>query len=124
MPYEIPQQLQYEEKIIFGLTFKQLIYGAIFVIPALIIVLMTKFNLYIKVFIAMNLVGIAVLFMFFNFSSYLRSLISWLKFRQVSLMQPKMIQFLGIEKIENGVVYVSKNKKTNAGNAIFKWRRR
>ena len=30
MSYEIPQQLEYKEKIIFGLTFSQLLYALIF----------------------------------------------------------------------------------------------
>ena len=30
MTYQIPQQLQYKEKIMFGLTFKQLAYASIF----------------------------------------------------------------------------------------------
>ena len=111
MPYEIPQQLQYEEKIIFGLTFKQLFYVAVFIVPALIIFLKTNLSIYIKLLIGSNLIGLACLFMFFNFSTYLMNLVSWLKFREAWLMEPKMIQFLGIEKIENGVVYVWKGKK-------------
>lgn len=111
MPYEIPQQLQYEEKIMFGLTFKQLIYAAIFIVPALIIFLKTNLDIYIKIFIATILIGLGSLFMFFSFSSYLSELLTWFKFREIFLMEPKMIQFLGIEKIENGVVYVWKTKK-------------
>jgi len=111
MPYEIPQQLQYEEKIIFGLTFKQLIYAAIFVIPALFIFLKTNLDIYVKSVIGVILIGIATLFIFFDFFSNLRNFISWIKFREAWLLQPKMIQFLGIEKIDKGVVYVWKTKK-------------
>lgn len=111
MPYEIPQHLQYEEKIIFGLTFKQLIYAVIFIVPALIIFLKTDLDIYIKAIIGIFLVGIAFLFMFFSFSSYSMNMLTWLRFREVLLMEPKMIQFLGIEKIDQGVVYVWKIKK-------------
>lgn len=111
MPYEIPQQLQYEEKIIFGLTFKQLLYAAIFIIPALAIFLRTKLDIFLKIGIGIILVGIASLFMFFNFASYMKDMLSWLQFREVKLMDPKMIQFLGIKKIDKEVVYVSKTKK-------------
>ena len=111
MSYEIPQQLQYEEKIIFGLTFKQLVYAIIFILPALIIFLKSDWNFYLKLGTCVTLIGIASLFMFFEFSSYLKDFFTWLKFRKVWLMEPKMIQFLGIEKIENGVVYVWKTKK-------------
>ena len=111
MPYEIPQQLQYEEKIIFNLTFRQLMYAAIFVVPALLIFLKTNWNLYVKLTIGTILIGFGSLFMFFNFASYLRNIIEWYKTRELLLMDAKMIQFLGIEKIENGVIYVWKAKK-------------
>ena len=111
MPYEIPQQLQYEEKIIFGLTFKQLIYAAIFMFPALFIFLKTDWDIYVKSVILVILLGIASLFIFFNLFSNLRNFMSWVKFREAWLLQPKMIQFLGIEKIDKGVVYVWKTKK-------------
>ena len=112
MPYEIPQQLQYEEKIIFGLTFKQLIYSAIFGAPALFVFMKTHFGIYVKLAIGAPLLGLACLFMFFNFSSYIKNMTSWLKFREVSIMQPKMVQFLGIEKIKDGVIYVKAAKKS------------
>lgn len=111
MAYEIPQQLKYEEKIVFGLTFRQLTYSALFILPALAIFLRTSLNIYLKVTLAFILIGAATLFMFFDFASYLWDLIAWLKFREAHLMDPKMIQFLGIKKIEKGVVYANKAKK-------------
>ena len=113
MAYEIPQQLQYEEKIIFGLTFKQLFYGVIFLLPSLYIFMKTGFGLYIKLFLGTLLIGIACLFMFFGFEAYIRNMLSWLKFRKASHMDPKMIKFLGIKKIENGVIHVICPKKYN-----------
>ena len=111
MSYEIQQQLQYEEKIIFGLTFKQLLYAVIFGVPCLIIFFKTKMGIVPKSCIAALLMGTASLFMFFDFSGYIKNMVYWFKFRDVSLMDAKMIQFIGIEKIENGVVYVNKAKK-------------
>ena len=64
MGYEIPQKLQYEEKIIFGLTFKQLAYAALLILPAILIFLKTNINIYAKAVIAAILSGIAFLFMF------------------------------------------------------------
>ena len=113
MSYEIPQQLQYEEKIIFGLTFRQLFYATLFVSPCLVIFFKTKVDIYIKAAITAILFGIASLFMFFNFSSYLKNILNWVKFREMHIMEPKMVQFLGIEKIQNGVIYVSKTKKSS-----------
>ncbi|MBI2657616.1 PrgI family protein [Candidatus Woesearchaeota archaeon] len=111
MSYEIPQQLQYEEKIIFGLTFKQLIYACIFGIPCLLIFFKSKIDIYIRAVIAMVLLGVASLFMFFNFSTYLKNILNWFKFREIRHLDLKMVQFIGIEKIQNGVVYVCKDKK-------------
>ena len=120
MPYEIPQQLQYEEKIIFGLTFKQLLFAILFLGPAIIIFFKTHLNIYVKSAFAAILAFIAILFMFFDISSYFRNMFHWMRFREVSIMDLKMIQFLGLEKIENGVVYVSKNKKLVAVSKIPK----
>ena len=113
MPYEIPQQLQYEEKIVFGLTFRQLVYALVFGLPSIMIFMKTHFSIYLKIILGAPLIGLACLFMFFNFSSYIRNMISWLKFREVSINQQKMIQFLGIEKIKDGTVYVNQSKKSH-----------
>lgn len=112
MSYEIPQQLQYEEKIIFGLTFKQLFYAALFMVPSLFIFFKTRIDIYIKAVLTALLLGTASLFMFFNFSTYIGNVLNWTKFREINIMDKKMIQFLAIEKIQNGVVYVSKTKKS------------
>ncbi|MBL7054875.1 PrgI family protein [Candidatus Woesearchaeota archaeon] len=112
MSYEIPQKLQYEEKIIFGLTFKQIVYALFLILPALIIFLKSSLNFYAKLVIAVLLVGTAFLFMFCDFSSYIKNMLSWFKFREMSLMDSKMINFMGIEKIEEGVLYVRKYKKS------------
>ena len=110
MAYEIPQKLQYEEKIIFGLTFKQLAYAMLLILPAILIFLKTDINMYAKLAIASILSGLAFLFMFFDFSSYSKNMISWIKTREMWFMDGKMQNFLGIEKIEKGVLYVRKNK--------------
>ncbi len=108
MPYEIPQKLQYEEKIIFNLTFKQMLYLLIFGLPALIIFLKTNLNIVAKAIIGSLLLGIAAMFMFFNFSNKILDFLSWFNFREVWLMDKKMKDFLGIEKAEDGVFYVQK----------------
>jgi hypothetical protein len=108
MPYEIPQKLQYEEKIVFNLTFKQMIYLLIFGFPALIIFLKTSLNIVAKAIVGVVLLGTAAMFMFFEFSSKIADFLSWFKFREVWLMDKKMKDFLGIEKVEEGVFYVQK----------------
>ncbi|MBU3940689.1 MAG: PrgI family protein [Nanoarchaeota archaeon] len=49
MAYEVPQELEYREKIIFGLDFEQLIYAIIFAPLALIIFFKTDFNQELKI---------------------------------------------------------------------------
>lgn len=114
MAYEIPQQLQYEERIIFGLTFKQLVYALSIGSPALLITFRTKMPFYAKATFLIILMAMACLFMFFNFSAYLLDLYSWLQFREASLMDLRMIKFIGIGKIQDGVVYVYKTKGNTA----------
>ncbi len=108
MSYEIPQKLQYEEKIIFGLTFKQLVYALIFLMPALFICMKTNWHIAIKGTIATLLIAIACLFMFFDFQSYLKNIFIWFKFREAFFMDKKMKEFIGVTKVENGVIYARK----------------
>lgn len=108
MPYEIPQKLQYEEKLLFGLTFKQIVYAALLIPLALIIFLKTGFHLYVRSFLSFLLVMLAVSFMFLNLKEHIINIWSWLKFREAWLMDKKMSKFLGIEKVENGNLYVKR----------------
>ena len=108
MAYEIPQKLQYEEKILFGLTFKQLVYALIFLLPALLIFLRTKIPLFLKMLIGMILITIGLLFMFFNFQSYAKNMLAWLRFRQATPDDKKMRDFIGSIRIEQSVIYVSR----------------
>jgi hypothetical protein len=108
MAYEIPQKLQYEEKILFGLTFKQLVYALILILPALVIFLKTKWDLYVKLAIDIFLISLAVMFMFCNFQNYLKNIFSWLKFREVFYVDKKMKDFIGIDKIEENIIYVNR----------------
>lgn len=107
MVYEIPQKLQYEEKVIFGLTFRQLSYAAVFLLPTLLWFMKSKLNIYLKASICTVPITIAVLFMFFNFKEYLKNIITWSKFREVFITDDKMFRFIGIEKVIGGVIYVS-----------------
>jgi hypothetical protein len=106
MAYEIPQKLQYEEKIIFGLTFRQLVYALIFLVPSLVIFLKTSFNIFIKLAICAVLISLGVMFMFFNLSRLIKNFLAWKKFRLALLMDEKMKEFLGIKNIENGILYI------------------
>ena len=111
MAYEIPQQLQYEEKIIFNLTAKQLGYASATILPAFLIFLKSGLGFYIKIIIGAALIGIGSLFMFFDFSSYLKNLLAMAMFREVNAKDKKMMGFLGLNKIKDGIIYVNKTPK-------------
>jgi hypothetical protein len=80
--YEIPQQLEYKEKIVFGLTFGQLIYAMIF-LPFAIIFFRLNIPLSVKFFLIFIPVSLAAGFMFFDLSSKIKNWYWWYKFREI-----------------------------------------
>lgn len=102
--YEIPQQLEYKEKIVFGLTFPQLAY--VFIFFPIVFSLLSKINapLEIRVVLACIPALLAVGFMFFGLSTHLKNWYTWLKLRE--LKEPDKIKSnLGIGEIKNGFIY-------------------
>ena len=76
MSYEIPQQLEYKEKIMFGLTFKQLSY--LFLFGFIDLVLLKKGHSAIILWsclITNSIVGIG--FIFFDFSGKIKLNTDW-----------------------------------------------
>jgi len=80
--YEIPQQLEYKEKIVFGLTFEQLIYALIF-LPIAIIFFRMKIPLPVKVFLIFIPVSLSAGFMFFDLLSKIKDWYWGYKFRKI-----------------------------------------
>ena len=76
MPYEIPSEVEYKEKIAFGLTFKQLLIALPFLLLEFIII-KAGLNIYTKGVVSVFISGLAVLFMFFELGSKIRNLIAW-----------------------------------------------
>jgi len=67
--------------------------------------------MYVKISIGMVLVGFGVMFMFFNLSNSIMNFLSWFRYRELWLMEASMMQFIGIEKIDKGEIYVWKTKR-------------
>lgn len=110
MAYEIPQQLAYKEKIIFGLTFKQLAYLFVFAPLISFIFFKTSLNFYFKVFLAINLSALAVGFIFLELDHHLRVWIGWLLTRK--LYKPKHLQkFIPIEAIQDNFILTRDKRK-------------
>mgnify|MGYP001574200259 CR=1 FL=1 len=98
--YEIPQELQYREKIVFGLTFQQLAWAILFLPIILIILAKTNYGLTTKLFLVSIPAILASLFMFFNLSSKIKDTIYWIKSRKITLSMNVMKDFLNIDKIK------------------------
>jgi len=81
--YEIPQQLAYKEKIVFGLTFEQLMYALIF-LPIAIIFFKMNIQLPVKIFLIAIPVSLAGGFMFFDLLSKIKDWYWWYKFREIT----------------------------------------
>ncbi|MCX6706651.1 MAG: PrgI family protein, partial [Candidatus Woesearchaeota archaeon] len=104
MTYEIPQQIAYEEKIIFGLTFRQLIYVLIFGPIALAILFKTPFDIYTRVALALIPSSICAVFIFTKIPALAIDYIRWLFNREYHLMDVKMKQWLNLKEINGSVV--------------------
>ncbi len=108
--YEIPQELQYKEKIVFGLTFQQLAWAILFLPIILIILAKTHYDLTTKLFLVSIPAILASLFMFFNFYDKVKNFYLWLKFRNMTTMSLKMKKFLGIKDIKDNHIFVKHYK--------------
>ena len=104
MAYEIPQQLEYKEKIIFGLTFQQLGYALIFGVLTLIAI---KLNVdgTIKYILAAFFVSLGGIFVFFDVGTYIKNFYLFIRFGDKKILDNKMKEYLGIQKVENRIIY-------------------
>ncbi len=109
MPYEIPQELQYKEKIIFGLTFQQLAYAVIF-IPISLLILKSNLEFTLKLILALISLAIGFAFIFLNLQNTMKNFFYWIKFRNATTMSKNMIKFLGIKSINNNIIESSREK--------------
>jgi len=110
MTYEIPSQLEYKERIMFGLTFEQLIYAGTFGTPALFILLKISFNDYIKWTLILALLMFGISFMFFDLKTYLKNWFVFLKQRDITDDSNNMIDFLEVRQIKDGILKTKKQK--------------
>jgi len=104
MAYEIPQQLQHKEKIIFGLTFSQLGWASLFIF---ILIFIFKLNIsLVAKFILASIPGmIGILFIFFDFGSWLKHIAYFFRFRSTKLNDRAMNSLVNIKKVDNGIIH-------------------
>ena len=100
MAYQIPQQLQYKEKIMFGLTFKQLAYAFLFGFMA--VVCLKKIHSSSIKFVLVTIFSlIGISFMFFNLEDYIRNYYRFLRSRKLEAGDSKLEKFIGIKEIKD-----------------------
>jgi conjugal transfer ATP-binding protein TraC len=110
MAYQIPQQLEYKEKIMFGLTFRQLLYA--FAFGSISLMIFKKIDsLTLGVILATIPSVIGLGFIFFNFEDRIKDYYIYFKFRELKSGDPKLINFFGIKDIKDNFIINSKNKK-------------
>jgi conjugal transfer ATP-binding protein TraC len=110
MSYQIPQQLQYKEKIMFGLTFKQLAYA--FGFGFMDILLLKKIpSIYVSIPIIFILSFVAVLFMFFEFDKTIKNYWFFFRNKEVEKNTDKMNLFLGYQKVKDNLIIDFNDKK-------------
>jgi len=105
--YEIPQQLEYKEKIVFGLTFSQLIYAFIFFPIAFSFLFKLNASIYTRVFLTLIPVCLASGFMFFDLQNKIKDWIEWYK---NGYLKKEKIEKLFDIKIDDDLIH-TKNKK-------------
>jgi len=110
MSYEIPQEIEYKERILFGLTFSQLAWALVFAPLVLAILFKLNVGMTYRVAIALIPSGLACVFMFTRLPSQFVNWLKWLFFRRASLMDKKMKKFLNLKSVEGDVLFLH-NKK-------------
>src|SRR3989338_3643959 len=109
MAYEIPQQLEYKEKIVFGLTFKQLGWALLFLPFAILIFFKTGWSLSIRIIGTVFISALASGFMFLNFTYHIRSIISWYRCRDIK-EKDKLKSFVGVKAIKDDAIITTDNR--------------
>jgi conjugal transfer ATP-binding protein TraC len=95
MAYEIPSQLEYKEKIVFGLNFKQLLYVFIFGLMDFILFFRIPFSMSVRIILMIFPTFIAIGFMFFDLDKQVLNLYNWGRFRGTNDIK----KFIGIKKV-------------------------
>ncbi len=107
MSYEIPSELKYEEKVLFGLSIPQSLWLGAAAIAALAVFLKTRLPLEAKAFAALLLLGLGAGFAFFGLERQTRSAFGFLsKSREAGYFDGRMMEFVGVQKIEHGTVFL------------------
>ena len=107
MPYEIPQSLKYEEKIVFNLSFKQLFWLGGFGGLATLVFFKSGWPELARLVASLVLVALGFGFGFFNLASWLSDLWRFKgSLRGAGYLDLKSNGFVGVEKIEKDALFL------------------
>src|SRR3989344_1381738 len=110
MSYEIPQQLEYKEKIIFGLTFKQLAYTLLFAPILIFIFFKSRMQIGFRIFISINVSALAIGFIFLDLDYHLKAWYTWLKQRKI-VKPEKLAKFVLVKEIKDDIILTIDKRK-------------
>ncbi|MFH1238390.1 MAG: DUF87 domain-containing protein, partial [archaeon] len=107
--YEIPQQLEYKEKIVFGLTFPQLAYAFLFFPFVFSFLFKIDANIYVRVFLACIPALLASGFMFFDLGGKIKRGYIWFKFRDLDTKE-KLDKAIPCGEIKDDLIHFEKKR--------------
>lgn len=110
MAYEIPQQLEYKEKIMFGFNFKQLAYLFIFTPILFVIFFKTTWHNGIKISLMSIFGGLGIGFIFLELDKHITNWFYWFKSKRLEL-DHKLASFIPIKEVSNGLIVTKDNRK-------------
>lgn len=107
MPYEIPQNLKYKEKILFNLTMPQVFWLGLFGGIASIIFLKIPIVFEFKIFFSLILIFLGLGFAFLDLFPLIQSILTYKKsIKKAGYFDKKLNDFIEVLKIENDCVYL------------------
>ena len=107
MPYEIPQNLKYKEKIAFNLTFEQLVWLGLFGSIAAIVYFKTALPFPLKESIALLSASLGGGFAFLNFAGHVRTFSDYKGgLVKAGYFDKKMQQLVDVKKVEKDAIFL------------------
>ena len=106
MTYEIPQSLQYKERVVFNLTIEQFVYAAVAGLLAFLIYAKLPLVLSARIILASIPIAIAVPFMYFDLWNKISDLWGWYRFRQCSMFNPALKKYLQLLAVEQNCYHL------------------
>ena len=107
MPYEIPKNLKYEEKIAFGLSLPKLFWLALFGSSSAIVFLKTNIDFNLKIVISVFLMALGISFAFLNLLKHLNTFRNYSKgIKEAGYFDSKLKSFVEVKKIEDETIYL------------------